>query len=132
MANEIQTNDTNKAAVEAGVLQQFGLRWAVLGAWRDALRLRSVSLPGDVDPLLESARTKIASGCFSVCNVGCDLSQIEGALISADSSTAHNWVDFWIDLLGQSMSQGPNIERILKVPAVKARYKNCGLTECGC
>jgi hypothetical protein len=132
MANEVQTSDTEKARVEAAVLQQFGLRWAILGAWRDALRLRNVSLPGDVDPLLESARTKIASGCFSVCSVGCDLSQIEGALTTADSSTTHNWVDFWIDLLGQAMSNSPAIERILKVPAVKARYQNCGVIACRC
>ncbi len=125
-------SDTDRANVEAAVLQQFGLRWAVLGAWRDALKLRSVGIPGDVDLLLEGARTKIASGCFSVCSVGCDLSQVEGALTTADSSTNHNWVEFWIDLLGLAMSNGPEVERILKVPAVKARYRNCGLTECRC
>ncbi len=132
MGNEIQGSDTERERIDAAVLQQYGLRWAILGAWRDALRLRNVSFPGDVDLVLESARTKIASGCFSVCSVGCDLSQIEGTLTTADSSTTHNWVDFWIDLLGQAMSNSAEIERILKVPAVKARYRNCGLTECRC
>ena len=132
MENEVQKSDAEKGVTEAEVLQQFGLRWAILGAWRDALKLRSVSLPGEVDLLLESARTKIASGCFSVCTVGCDLSRIEGVLTTADSSTTHNWVDFWIDLLGHAMSDSAEIERILKVPAVKSRYVNCGFTVCRC
>ena len=127
-----QTGDTNRTVVEAAVLQQYGLRWAVLGAWRDALKLRNVSLPNEVDFMLDSARVKLASGCFSVCTVGCDLTQIEAALTSADSSTTHNWVDFWLDLLGHAMKDSSETERILKVPAVKARYKNCGITVCRC
>jgi hypothetical protein len=132
MAQSVLANDMERSVIEAAVLQQFGLRWAILGAWRDALRLRNVIVSGEIDSLLESARIKIASGCFSVCNVGCDLSQIEGALTTADSSTNHNWVDFWVDLLGLAMKEGVEVERILKVPAVKARYKNCGLSVCRC
>lgn len=132
MGDEVHTGDSEKAIIEAAVLQQFGLRWAVLAAWRDALKLRSVNLPSEVDHLLERARTRIASGCFSVCTVGCDLSQIEGALTTADSSTTHNWVDFWLDLLAHAMSDSAETERILKVPAVKARYNNCGLSVCRC
>jgi hypothetical protein len=108
------------------------LRWAVLAGWRDALNLRKVSLPADIDHQLESARVKIATGCFSVCEVGCDLTQLEGILTSADASTDHNWVDFWTDLLANSMKDTAETERILKVPAIKARYSNCGLTVCRC
>jgi hypothetical protein len=117
---------------DEALLKQYGLRWAVLAGWRDALNLRNVRLPPDFDQLLEKARVKIATGCFSVCAVGCDLSQLEGVLISADSSTDHNWVDFWIDLLADSMKDKAATERILKVPAIKARYNNCGLSVCRC
>jgi hypothetical protein len=117
---------------DEALLKQYGLRWAVLAGWRDALNLRNVRLPPDFDQLLEKARVKIATGCFSVCAVGCDLSQLEGILISADSSTDHNWVDFWIDLLADSMKDKAETERILKVPAIKARYNNCGLSVCRC
>ena len=132
MENIARTNAGDRAVVDAAVLQQYGLRWAVLGAWRDALKLRNVGTPGEVDLLLDSARVKIASGCFSVCNVGCDLSQIEAALTTADGSTTHNWVDFWLYLLGRAMKDSAETEIILKVPAVKARYQNCGIQNCRC
>ncbi len=136
MIDGVQTSDAERVRNDAAVLRQFGLRWAILGAWRDTLNLRSISVSSEVDLMLESARTKIASGCFSVCNVGCDLTQIEGALTAADASTNHSGVDFWVDLLGHAMSGRADVqadtERILKIPAVKARYNNCGLTECHC
>ncbi len=114
------------------VLKQYGLRWAVLAAWRDALQLRQVPLPPGADRLLENARIKIASGCFSVCEVGCDLTQLEAVLTSFDASTPHNGVDFWIDLLGESMSSEAEMQPILKIPAIMSRYQNCGLTVCRC
>lgn len=127
-----QASNRERAALEVAVLKQYGLRWAVLAGWRDALKLRQVQVAPESDRLLEEARVKIATGCFSVCDVGCDLSQIEGILTSADASTDHNWVDFWIDLLANSMRENAETERILKVPAVKARYTNCGLSVCRC
>jgi hypothetical protein len=130
----MKTTEPNrqKSVQDEAVLKQYGLRWAVLAGWRDALSLRKVRLPPDFDEALEKARVKIATGCFSVCEVGCDLSQLEGILTSADTSTDHNWADFWIDLLANSMKDKAETERILKIPAVKARYNNCGLSVCRC
>jgi hypothetical protein len=118
--------------LEEAVLKQYGLRWAVLAGWRDALQLRHVALSSEIDQLLENARIKIASGCFSACAVGCDLSELEAALTSTDASSGHNWVDFWVDMLGHSMADDAETERILKIPAVRARYNNCGLSICRC
>jgi hypothetical protein len=132
MGMEQQGNMDTKATLEETVLKQYGLRWAVLAGWRDALQLRHVQLPDEVDRLLETARIKIATGCFSVCEVGCDLSQLEGVLTSSDASSHHNWVDFWVDMLGHSMATDAETERILKIPAIRARYKNCGLSICRC
>jgi len=128
---EKKSGDDNLVLEEA-VLKHFGLRWAVLAGWRDALQLRHVVLPHEVDRLLENARIKIASGCFSVCEVGCDLSELEAMLTSADASSGHNWVDFWVDMLGNSMADDAETERILKIPAIRGRYKNCGLSVCRC
>ncbi len=126
------TDSDAKSIQEEAVLKQFGLHWAVLAGWRDALQLRRVALPQNTDRLLENARVKIASGCFSVCEVGCDLSELEAALTSTDASSGHNWVDFWVDMLGHSMANDAETERILKIPAVRARYNNCGLSVCRC
>lgn len=132
MAGENLTGGSKSSLLEEAVLKQFGLRWAVLAGWCDALKLRHVKLPGEADRLLENARIKIASGCFSVCEVGCDLSELEAMLTSTDASSGHNWVDFWVDMLGHSMANDAETERILKIPAVRARYNNCGLSVCRC
>jgi hypothetical protein len=132
MVMETQGNRDLRATQEEAVLKQYGLRWAVLAAWRDALQLRRVVLPDEADRLLERARIKIVSGCFSVCDVGCDLSQLEALLTSTDASSHHNWVDFWVDVAGHSMSSEVDTQAILKIPAIKARYNNCGLAVCRC
>jgi hypothetical protein len=132
MTNQVPGPTDDQAVQEETVLRQFAMRWSVLAAWWDALQLRRVPLPPDLSALLENARLKTASGCFSVCEVGCDLSRIEAALTTADSSTDHNWVDFWIDLLGHAMSESEEAERLLKVPAVKFHYANCGIKGCRC
>ena len=132
MATENRKSEERSSVLEEALLKQFGLRWAVLAGWRDAMQLRRVALPNDADRLLENARIKIATGCFSVCEVGCDLSELEAMLTSTDASSGHNWVDFWVDMLGHSMADDPETERILKIPAVRARYKNCGLSICSC
>jgi len=131
MMDAAEKSDVRTVQEEA-VLKQYGLRWAVLAAWRDALQLRRVTLPDETDRLLENARTKLATGCFSVCEVGCDLSQIEAVLTSTDASSQHNWVDFWVDMLGHSMATDAETERILKIPAVRAHYNNCGISVCHC
>ena len=121
-----------KITQDETVLKQYGLRWAVLAAWRDALQLRQVPLPVDADRLLENARIKIASGCFSVCEVGCDLTQLEAVLTSIDASAHHSGVDFWVDMLGHSMASEAETQPVLKIPAVMSHYQNCGLTVCRC
>ncbi len=132
MAGGNRENSDEKMEQEEAILKQFGLRWAVMAGWRDALQLRHLELPVNADRLLENARIKIASGCFSVCDVGCDLSELEAILTSTDASSGHNWVDFWVDMLGHSMADDAETERILKIPAVRARYNNCGLSVCRC
>ena len=134
MSQAISARETQDEIVahETEVLRRFGLRWAVLAAWRDALRLRQVELPPEADRNFDNARLKLASGCFSVCAVGCDLSAVEGMLTSVDSSSQHNWVDFWLDLLAQSMTGGSETERILKIPAVRARFLGSGVRGCAC
>jgi len=132
MALKNQEKADERTEQEEAVLKQFGLRWSVLAGWRDALQLRHVLLPQNIDRLLENSRIKIASGCFSVCEVGCDLSELEAALTSSDSSSGHNWVDFWVDMLATSMAGEADTERVLKIPAIRARYNNCGLSVCRC
>jgi hypothetical protein len=115
---------------EEAVMQQYALRWSVLAAWRDALVQRRLPLGDPVETALTRARIKIASGCFSTCEVGCDLSIVEAALVSADASQGDASVDFWLGLLGRSMTG--EVDALLKVPAVRFRFADCGVPGCRC
>ncbi len=113
------------------VLEQYACRWAVLAAWQDDLQKRNVVLKPEVSENIDRARTKIASGCFSVCEVGCDLGKIEALLTSVDASSQYNTAENWIELLAKAMDNTSGVERVLKVPAVKFQYFNCKLG-CNC
>ena len=123
-------NEEGRYQQEESVVRQYALRWAVLAAWRDALADRRVPGLGPVDLGLKRVRIKIASGCFSACEIGCDLSPVEAALTSADASSTATSVDFWLDLLGHAMRA--EAERLLKIPAVKFRFQDCGVPGCRC
>jgi hypothetical protein len=71
-----------KDQVEISVLKRFGLRISILEAWEGILRAKGVAIPSDVPKTLASARVKVSSGCFTACDVGCELRRVEGNLIS--------------------------------------------------
>jgi hypothetical protein len=127
-------NPTGKAQQEQqqGVMKKYGLRWAVLAAWWEDLSKRSASLSENVMGKLEVARTKIASGCFSVCEVGCDLGDIEATLTSIDASLSEKRTDHWIGLLATAMADEVDTIALLKIPAVKFHYNDCKLRGCHC
>jgi hypothetical protein len=128
----METPRSDQVRVEIGVLRKMGLRWAVLAAWREDLRDRGVRLADAAGALLESSRVKISSGCFSTCEVGCDLSQLEGFLVSADTSSPTNSADYWLDLLGRCMADEVDSAALLQIPAVQVHYAGCGLGPCHC
>lgn len=113
------------------MLERYAMRWAVLAAWADELRSRKIPVDQAVTQKFEATRIKLASGCYSSCEVGSELGFIEGALVSCDASVAQTKVDFWLELLGRAMEDMPSIERLLKVPAVKFKLSGCGVN-CKC
>jgi hypothetical protein len=130
--NTIETDDTIRRSQDAAVLEKYALRWAVLAAWRTELGQRSVPVPPDVMGSLETSRIKISSGCFSPCEVGCDLRNIEGVLTSVDASSASEQTDKWLDLLGRAMSEGLEPRELLKMPAIRIRFNDCRARGCAC
>jgi hypothetical protein len=125
------TAQDQRAENDKRVLEQYACRWAVLAAWHDDLQKRSIILKPEVPEKIDLARTKIATGCFSVCEVGCDLGKIEALLTSADASSQNNTAENWIELLAKAMDDPSGVERVLCVPAVKFQYVNCKLP-CSC
>lgn len=118
--------------VEIAVLEKMGLRWAVLSAWALDLHNRGVDVGGGPKQILEATRIKLASGCFSTCEVGCDLGHVERVLVSADASAASSAVDSWLDLLGRCMAEEIDTAALLQVPAIHFHYAAVKIPPCHC
>ncbi len=96
---------------EADVLEGLGLRWAVLSAWHDDLRSHGVAFDANVARMLGTSRVKIAGGCTSSCEVGCDLARIEAVLVSRTATLAPDRVDEWIGALSEATSAPDRVKR---------------------
>jgi len=127
-----QPDDTIRRHQDAAVLEKYALRWAVLAAWRTDLIQRAVVLPQDVLSGLETSRIKISSGCFSSCEVGCDLRRIEATLTAVDASSPNEQTDKWLGLLGRAMADKIDPGDLLSVPAVRIRFSDCRVGGCAC
>jgi hypothetical protein len=127
-----EAGSVERTKTEMEVLEKFGLRYSILAAWYEELSKREVGIGADVPRNLELVRAKLGSGCFSSCEIGCDLSGVEGALVSEDGKSPAPSVDFWLGLLGEAMSESPRSEEILRYPPIKFHYQSCGFLPCGC
>jgi len=127
-----EAGSVERTQTEIGVLEKFGLRWSILAAWHEELSKRQVNVGSEVPRSLELVRAKLSAGCFSSCEIGCGLGEIEGILVSRDGESPAPSVDFWLGLLGEAMSETPRAEEILRYPPVKFHYLNCGFLPCGC
>lgn len=113
-------------------LKKFGLKWAVLTALALDLARQDVRVPADVNAQLKLTRMKIMSGCFSPCEVGCELGKIEGQLISVGASIGEDYLRPWFDLLGQAMEGRIDPSRITDIPALEPVANDCMFLACHC
>ena len=47
-------------------------------------------------------------------------------------SVREDSAEFWLDLLGQAMTDPIALEKFLSIPAIQFHYQNCGLSGCDC
>ncbi len=127
-----ETAPEARVQTEIAVLEKFGLRWAILAAWFHELQKQGIQLDPGVARKLEEARLKLSSGCISSCEIGCDLSEVEGTLVAREADSPVPSIEFWIELLGEAMGDTPNPEKILLYPPVRFHYVRCGFTPCRC
>ena len=103
---------SEKAALEFEMLKRFGAKWAVLAAMTADMTRKGIVLPPVVFEVLKTARGKIESGCFSTCEVGCDLSQAEGPIFSECHHLEPQQFQEWSDLIGEAIFSTPTSSRI--------------------
>ena len=67
---------SEKTAFEFEMLKRYGAKWAVLAAMTAKMAQKGIAVPHSVFEALKTAKGKIASGCFSTCEVNCDLALV--------------------------------------------------------
>ena len=120
------------SAKEREILEKMGVRWAVLTAWVLDLGTRGAKCPPLVQQRLDQAYAKLSSGCFSSCEIGCTLNEVEATLTSVDASRADSCIDYWTDMLGKAMAEGPPAREMLNIPAVQVYDSDCHVGGCNC
>ena len=118
--------------VGLAVLQQCGLRWAILAAWAEELHNRGTVVPPHLVEQLESSRARIASGAFDRGELGDALSGIESGLALADAACEPSSVSFWLALPANALADEEGIARLLRLPAVRFHYAGCGCGPAAC
>ena len=119
-------------AVEFETLKRLGGKWAVLMSMSVDMARNGAQLPPDLNDTLTLARMKIGSGCFSVCEVGCALSDIESRLSSHYDCLDEDAFAQWSDLLGEAMQGNLDHERIVVTPALEPVKNDCMFLKCAC
>ena len=76
--------------------------------------------------MLEGARVKLASRCFSSCEVGCDLAHIEAALVSRSASFDPARVDEWLDALAKAMTAPEYVKSRTWFRPIHVPHLDCG------
>lgn len=123
-------DDKIKATYE--VLEMYGIKWAVLSAFRRDLESKGIEIPPEIKRELELTYTKIVSGAFSACEVACSLGTVEGMLVSKGAVLDQKYMEFWFDLLAKAMKNELKPEDIGKAPFLKIAIGECKFLKCGC
>ena len=123
---------TDKSLFEFEVLKRYGARWAVLAAMMTHMTRQGVEVPRNVFELVQAARSKIASGCFSPCEVACDLAQVEAPLFSQGYLLDQEDFQQWSDLLAAAMQGKLDYEKIMGIPALRSVKNDCEFLGCKC
>ncbi len=121
-----------KDDLELEMLRRYSAKWAVLTAMTAAMKRQGIALPPVVFDALKTARSKIQSGCFSICEVGCELSQAEGPVFSECHHLDQQQFQEWSDLLGDAMQGELDYQRILGIPAFAPVKNDCRSLNCSC
>lgn len=122
----------DKIAFDFEMLKRYGAKWAVLAAMTADMVRKGIEIPPAVFAALKTARSKIESGCFSVCEADCDLAQVEGPLFSQGYLLDPQDFQQWSDLLAEALQGKLDYQRIMDIPALAPVKSDCTFLRCSC
>jgi hypothetical protein len=126
------SDPSDKNGFDFEILKRYGAKWAVLAAMTADMMKKGIQLPPAVTETLQRTHGKIQSGCFSPCDVGCDLAQVEGPLFSQGYLLDQKDFQQWSDLLGEAMQGKLDYQRMMGIPAFDPVKAECKFLGCSC
>jgi len=80
---------------------------------------KGIAVPRETIEGLRSAKGKIGSGCYSACDIGCELAQAEAELFSRCDALDHDHFQQWCDLLADAMQGKLGLAHFRGIPALE-------------
>lgn len=128
----MNTQSNAATSQEFEMLKKLGARWAVLTAMATIMLHKRLRMPVEVIEALKTARIKISSGCFSPCEITCDLSKAEGGIFAQCHLLDSEEAEYWSNLLAEAMQGKLDYERIQGIPALSPVRSDCEFLRCRC
>jgi hypothetical protein len=126
------SDQNDRRGFELEILRRFGAKWAVLTAMTADMANKGINVPTGVIEGLKIARVKIGSGCFSPCEVNCELGKAEGQIFSQCNLLDEKDFQQWCDLLAEAMQGKLDYERIRGIAALEPVKNDCQFLGCAC
>jgi hypothetical protein len=123
---------TDSGALTFEMLKRLGAKWAVLTAMTADMAKKRIEVPRDVIEELKNARLKIGSGCFSPCEVSCDLSRAEGRIFSQCYLLDPQDFEDWCNLLAEALQGKLEYQRIRGIAVLAPVRNDCEFLRCSC
>lgn len=125
MANRLSAKLEDRAELEQ-MYSRFGRKWGVLAYMAARVLERGKCLPKDVVQHLTTARTKMESGCHTICDIAGDLRNLEIKLFPAVLHVSEGEVHTMLELVGKAMN-GTIQEKDIDLSPLKPVLADCTL-----
>jgi hypothetical protein len=115
--------DTYRAEVE-DMYSRFGWKWVALAYMAGRVLAQGKQLPSGFIQDLTLTRTKMESGCSSICDVTADLRELENRLFSILLQVSEGEVNTMLELISKAMN-GTLEQRDIDLSPLKVVLADC-------
>ena len=127
MTSQAET-DRYRAELE-DMYSRFGWKWVVLAYIAGRTLKRGKQLPSGFLQDLTLARTKMESGCYSACDVGADLQDLENKLFPVVLQVNEGELRSMFELIGRAMD-GSLEPKDVDLSPFKVVLVDCSIPKC--
>ncbi len=115
----------------AEMLSKFGWKWAVMASTVGRMHQQGAYISNDVLNQLRMARSKIESGCYSICETDCALREIETEIFPTLATLGPYETDKFLELTSKAIG-GTITKDDLDLNGVKPILSDCISLPCTC